>query len=110
MAYDFPVAVWKFRLRTAISVFTSLQDVLNNIPQHDIKLLIGDLTAKVGQEKTGWEHTMGRNGPGVQNSNGEKFIEFCQLNNLVIGGTKFLTQTSAQSNLAVPRWQVLEPD
>ena len=70
--------------------YNTLQDVLNNIPQHDIKLLIGDLNAKVGQENTGWERTMGRNGTGVQNSNGEKFVEFCQLNNLVIGGTKFL--------------------
>jgi hypothetical protein len=47
------------------------------------------LNAKVGSENTGRGHVMGKHGTGTTNDNGEKLVEFCEENNLVIGGTLF---------------------
>ncbi|GFR60171.1 craniofacial development protein 2 [Elysia marginata] len=48
---------------------------------------MGDLNAKVGSDNTGFEEYMGKHGLGVRNQNGERFLDFCIGNNLVIGGT-----------------------
>nr|KAG5690468.1 hypothetical protein BaRGS_016468 [Batillaria attramentaria]KAG5690469.1 hypothetical protein BaRGS_016469 [Batillaria attramentaria] len=38
---------------------------------------------------TGYENTMGTHGLGQMNENGERFADFCALNQLVIGGSIF---------------------
>ncbi|GFR97755.1 craniofacial development protein 2 [Elysia marginata] len=55
----------------------------------DITIVMGDLNAKVGSDNTGFEEYMGKQGVGARNQNGERFLEFCIGNNLVIGGTIF---------------------
>ncbi|GFS06499.1 endonuclease-reverse transcriptase [Elysia marginata] len=49
----------------------------------------GDLYAKVGDENIGAERTMGIHGCGSINNNGERLVELCASNDLVIGGTLF---------------------
>ncbi|XP_072020278.1 craniofacial development protein 2-like [Amphiura filiformis] len=49
--------------------------------------LMGDLNDKVGEDNEGCE--MGKHGLGVRNDNGERLVDFCNLNNLVITGTIF---------------------
>jgi hypothetical protein len=49
-------------------------------------MAMGHLNAKVGANKN-FEHIMGRHGLGTMKENGERFIELCSNNNLVIGGT-----------------------
>ncbi|GFS10571.1 endonuclease-reverse transcriptase [Elysia marginata] len=46
---------------------------------------MGDLNAKVGSDNTAFEEYMGKNGLGGRNKNGQRFLEFCIRNNLVIG-------------------------
>ena len=58
-----------------------------------MKILMGDTNAKVGADNTNSEHIMGRHGIGVQNENGELFVEFCTFNDLVIGSTLFPYKT-----------------
>ena len=66
-----------------------LQGVINNIPKHDILLVIGDFNAKVGSNNEGHVSVMGKHGIGVRNDNGERLLEVCEINNLVITGTVF---------------------
>ena len=59
-----------------------LQDILELTPNKDVLFIIGDWNAKVGsQELPG---VMGKFGLGVQNEAGQRPIEFCQENPLVI--------------------------
>ena len=64
-----------------------LQDLLELTPQKDVLFIIGDWNAKVGgQEILG---ITGKLGLGVQNEAGQRLIEFCQENTLVIANTLF---------------------
>ena len=62
--------------------YADLQDLLELTPKKDVLFIIGDWNAKVGsQERTG---VTGKFGPGLQNEVGQRVIEFCQENALVI--------------------------
>ena len=69
--------------------YENLQSVLNGIPQHDIKLILGDMNAKVGSNRNGYEKVMGPQGIGERNENGDRLLQFCAINNLCIGATLF---------------------
>ena len=69
--------------------YEQIQATIDKIPKRDLKILMGDLNAKVGPDSTDKELIMGRHGVGEQNENGELFSEFCMFNDLVIGGTFF---------------------
>ena len=62
---------------------------MEGVHAHDVVLVNGDLNAKVGNDNIGVERIMGNNGCGTCNENGNLLIEFCGLNDLVIGGTLF---------------------
>ncbi|XP_020608597.1 craniofacial development protein 2-like [Orbicella faveolata] len=62
---------------------------MDKLPRRDLKILMGDLRAKVGADNTNRELVMGKHGVGVQNENGELLTEFCTFNDLVIAGTVF---------------------
>ena len=64
-----------------------LQDLLELTPKKDVLLFIGDWNAKVGSQET--SGVTGRFGLGVQNEAGQRLIEFCQENALVIVNTLF---------------------
>ena len=69
--------------------YDELQASVHETPFHDVLLIMGDLNAKVGVDNQGKESTMGRQGLGDANDNGDRLITFCQENRLVIGGTIF---------------------
>ena len=67
--------------------YEDLQDLLELTPQKCVLFIIRDWNAKVGgQEIPG---ITGKFGRGVQNQAGQKLIEFCQENTLVIANTLF---------------------
>ena len=67
--------------------YEDLQDLLELTPKKDVLFIIGDWNAKVGsQEILG---VTGKFALGVQNEAGQRLIEFCQENALVIANTLF---------------------
>ena len=69
--------------------YDQLQTAVESVHAHDLLLILGDLNAKVGSDNTGREHVMGKHGIGTINDNGERLADFCEENNLLIGGTLF---------------------
>ena len=67
--------------------YEDLQDLLELIPPKDVLFIIGDWNAKVGSQET--SGVTGKFGLGVQNEAGQRLIEFCQENALVIANTLF---------------------
>nr|XP_032527792.1 craniofacial development protein 2-like [Danaus plexippus plexippus] len=70
--------------------YSALNLTIKNIRKQDIVIVMGDLNAKVGTENVGCQRHMGTHGLGGRNDNGERFLEFCQDNDLTIGGTLFI--------------------
>ena len=64
-----------------------VQDLLEVTPPKDVLFIIGDWNAKVGSQET--PEVTGKFGLGVQNEAGQRLIEFCQENALVIANTLF---------------------
>ena len=64
-----------------------LQDLLELTPQKDVLFIIGDWNAKVGSQET--PGVTGKFGLGIRNEAGQRLIEFCQENALVITNTLF---------------------
>ena len=67
--------------------YEDLQDLLELTPPKNVLFIIGDWNAKVGSQETPGE--TGKFGLGVQNEAGQRLIELCQENALVIGNTLF---------------------
>ena len=68
-------------------VLLDLQDLYNYHPKKDVLFIIGDWNAKVGSQET--PGVTGKFGLGVQNEAGQKLLQFCQENALVIANTLF---------------------
>ena len=67
--------------------YDDLQDLLEQTTKKDVLFILGDWNAKVrSQEIPG---VTGKFGLGVQNEAGQRLIEFCQENALVIANTLF---------------------
>ena len=67
--------------------YEDLQDLLELTPKKDVLFFIGDWNAKVGSQEI--PGVTGKFGFGVQNEAGQKLIEFCQENALVLANTLF---------------------
>ena len=64
-----------------------LQDLLELTPKKDVLFIIGDCNVKVGSQEI--PGVTGKFGLGIQNEAGQKLIESCQENTLVIANTLF---------------------
>ena len=78
-----------------------LQD-LELTPPKDVLFIIGDWKAKVGSQET--PGVTGKFGLGMQNEAGQRLIEFCQENALVIANTLF------QQHMDITRWSTPKSD
>ena len=67
--------------------YEDLQDLLELTPQKRCPFIIGSWNAKVGSQET--PGVTGTFGLGIQNEAGQRLIEFCQENTLVIANTLF---------------------
>ena len=67
--------------------YEDLQDLLKITPKKDILFIIGDWNAKVGSQET--PGVTDKFGLGMWSEAGQRLIEFCQENALVIANTLF---------------------
>ena len=67
--------------------YEDLQDLLKLTPKKDVLFIIGNWNAKVGSQET--PGLTGKFGLGVWNEAGQRLIEFCQENALVVANTLF---------------------
>ena len=67
--------------------YEDLQDFLELTPKKDVLFIIGDWNVKVGSQET--PGVTGKFGLGIRNEAGQRLIEFCQENALVIANTLF---------------------
>ena len=84
--------------------YEDLQDLLELIPQKDVLFIILDWNAKVRSQET--PGVTGKFGLGVQNEAGQRLIEFCQENALVIA-----TPSSKKTlHMDITRWSTPKSD
>ena len=67
--------------------YEDLQDLLELTPKKDVLFIIVNWNAKVGSQET--PGVTGKSGLGIRNEAGQRLIEFCQGNALVITNTLF---------------------
>ena len=67
--------------------YDELQDLLELTPKKDVLFIIGHWNAKLASQET--PGVTGKFGLGVQNEEGQRLIEFCQENALVIAKSLF---------------------
>ncbi|XP_059735387.1 uncharacterized protein [Bos taurus] len=76
-----PVTLKKLKLNGSMKTYKTLT------PKKDVVFIIGDWNAKVGSQET--PGVTGKFGLGIQNEAGQRLIEFCQENTLIIANTLF---------------------
>ena len=69
--------------------YEQLQEVFNNIPSHDLVILMGDFNSQLSSDRTGYESIKGPFGRGELTDNGERMLEFCVRNEIKIMNTYF---------------------
>ena len=67
--------------------YEDFKNLLELTPKKDVLFIIGDWNAKSGSQEI--PGVTGKFGLGVLNESGQRLIEFCQENTLVIGNTFF---------------------
>ena len=85
------VTVKKLKLNGSMKTYKTFIELT---PQKDVLFIIGDWNAKVGSQET--PGVTGKFGLGVQNEAGQRLIEFCQENTLVIANTVFQQHKSTR--------------
>ena len=83
--------------------YEDLQDFLDLTPKKDILFIIGNWNAKVGSQET--PGVTGKFGLGVQNESGQRLIEFCLENTLVIANTLF---QHTRLHKDITRWSTMK--
>ena len=86
--------------------YEDLQDLLELTPQKDVLFIIGNWNAKVQSQET--PGVTGKFGLGVRNEAGQRLIEFCQENALVIANILF--QQHKTLHMDINRWSTPKPD
>ena len=87
--------------------YEDLQDLLELTPKKDVLFIIGDWNAKVGSQET--LGVRGKFGLGIWNKAGQRLIEFCQENALLIANTLF-QQHKRRLHMDITRWSTLKSD
>ena len=86
--------------------YQDLQDLLELTPKKDVLYITGNWNVKVKSQET--PGVTGNFGLGVQNEAGQRLIEFCQENALVIANILF--QQHKTLHMDITRWSTAKSD
>ena len=90
--------------------YEDLQDLLELTLKKDVLFIIGDWKAKIGSQET--PEVTGKCGLGMRNEAGQRLIEFCQENALVIANTLFRQHKrhTRHEHMDITRWSTPKSD
>ena len=91
--------------------YTTLSDIIENVPSSHKLLLLGDFNARVGMDCASWENVIGKHGVGRENSNGTLLLSLCSQNNLIITNTIFQQATRHKTTWMHPgtkEWHMID--
>ena len=88
--------------------YEDLQDLLELTPPNDALFIIGDWNAKVGSQEI--PTVTAKFGLEVQNEAGQRLIEFCKENTLVIEKTPLPTTQEKTLHMDITRWSTPKSD
>ncbi len=84
-----PVSSTSEAQKPAEDFYNQLQSVLASTPPTDMVIVLGDFNTRVGTD-TDTRHTvLGPHGVGNVNGNGQRLLDFCATNSLLISNTWF---------------------
>ena len=87
--------------------YEDLQDLLELTPKKGVLFIIGAWNAKVGSQET--RGVTDKFGLGMRNEAGQRLIEFCQENALVIANTLF-QKHERRLHMNITRWSTPKSD
>ena len=99
-----PVTLKKLKLNGSMKTY---KNFLELTPKKDVLFIIGDWNAKVGSQET--PGITGKFGLGIQNEAGQRLIDFCQENALVITNTLF-QHHKRKLHMDITRWSTPKSD
>lgn len=83
--------------------YEKLEQVFDKQPRHDIKIIVGDMNAKVGREEI-YRPTIGQHSLHERsNGNGARLIDFAVSRNMTVSST-FFPHKRTLGNMDVARW------
>ena len=88
--------------------YEDLQDLLELTPKKDVLFIIGDWNEKVGSQET--PEITGKFGLGMRNEAGQRLIEFCQDDALVIANILFQQTQEKTLHMDITRWSTPKSD
>lgn len=65
--------------------YADLEELLKNNKRHEVTIIMGDFNAKIGRGKV--DNIVGKFGLGVRNERGDRLLQFCQENEMIITNT-----------------------
>ena len=86
--------------------YEDLQDLVELTPTKGVLFILGHWNAEVGSQET--PGVTGKFGLGIRNEAGQRLIEFCQDNALVIANTLF--QHKRRLHMDITRWSTPKSD
>ena len=69
--------------------YDQLQSTFSSVPASDLLVIMGDFNAQVGSDCCFWNSVMGPHSIGKCNENGERLLDFCASNYMIVSNTWF---------------------
>jgi exonuclease III len=96
----------------ADAFYTDLQQTIDKISKNDMVLIMGDLNARVSQQQhLDGSSVVGKHAVDDLNENGQRLIDFCSINDLIIANTLFEHKPVHQTTWMHPgnkKWHMID--